>query len=64
VGGLPVDARWTTCFDIGNAARVGARPREAEAAALPYCVMSHLRNLTILAKAIGQPRRRDPPERR
>lgn len=39
---LPLDARWTTSFDIGNAARVGEDPLEAAAATQPYCVMSHL----------------------
>ena len=36
-----------TCFDLGNALRVGEDPLEATAATLPYCEMTHLRDLKI-----------------
>jgi 3-oxoisoapionate decarboxylase len=44
-----------TCFDVGNAARVGEDVEEAATATLPYCVMSHLRDLRIQDASRGDP---------
>jgi 3-oxoisoapionate decarboxylase len=44
-----------TCFDLGNAARVGEDPLEATTATLPYCMMTHLRDLKIQEPSRGDP---------
>jgi 3-oxoisoapionate decarboxylase len=44
-----------TCFDLGNAVRVGEDPVKAAAATLPYCEVAHLRDLKIQDASRGDP---------
>jgi 3-oxoisoapionate decarboxylase len=48
-------AHLGTCFDAGNAARVGEDLLEAVAATRPYCVMAHLRDLKLQDASRGDP---------
>jgi sugar phosphate isomerase/epimerase len=44
-----------TCFDAGNAARVGEDLLQAVAATRPFCVMAHLRDLKLQEASRGDP---------
>jgi sugar phosphate isomerase/epimerase len=44
-----------TCFDLGNAVRVGEDPLEAATVTHPYCLMAHLRDLKIQETSRGDP---------
>ncbi len=44
-----------TCFDVGNATRVGEDLLQATTATLPYCLMTHLRDLKVQGSSRGHP---------